>query len=183
MVMKYAGSNHCYKPFAVIIEDFDADGNVLSSIPFTMFAQVVPNTEDTCPGDDTSEPDVTYYTLDIQKQSAMMEKFITAPAKGEWNINGTMYNKIDLAAKFMDRFTTKFCSWGTMTEQMVNDWHNLDPAQGADLLTSGHTLLETYLVNCKDAVKNKARNKWSSIVRGLNALDERIKAKNEKKGF
>ena len=133
MVMKYAGSNHCYKPFAVIIEDFDADGNVLSSIPFTMFAQVVPNTEDTCPGDDTSEPDVTYYTLDIQKQSAMMEKFITAPAKGEWNINGTMYNKIDLAAKFMDRFTTKFCSWGTMTEQMVNDWHNLDPALVRDV--------------------------------------------------
>jgi hypothetical protein len=178
--MKYAGANHCYKAFALIIEDFDADGNVLSSIPWTMFAQVVPKTDNTCPGDD---PEVVYHTLDIEKQSEMMEKFITAPAKGEWGINGSMYNKIHLAAKFMDRFTTKFCSWGTMTEKMVNDWHNLDPDQGADLLTSGHTLLETYLVNCKDAVRNKAKNKWNSIVRGLNALDARIKAKNEKKGF
>ena len=39
--MKNAGANHCYKPFALIIEDFDENGNVLSSVPLTFFGQVV----------------------------------------------------------------------------------------------------------------------------------------------
>ena len=77
--MKNAGANHCYKPFALIIEDFDENGNVLSSVPLTFFGQVVDNA--TCDNDSDDDDDETV-TLDIEKQSAMLEAFVTAPASG-----------------------------------------------------------------------------------------------------
>ena len=77
--MIHAGANHCYKPFALIIEDFDSNGNVLSSVPLTFFGQVVDNA--TC-DDDSDDDDGETITLDIQKQSAMLETFITAPDSG-----------------------------------------------------------------------------------------------------
>ena len=76
--MKNAGANHCYKPFALIIEDFDANGNVLSSVPLTFFGQVVDNA--TCDDDSDDGDDGETITLDIEKQSAMLEAFVTAPA-------------------------------------------------------------------------------------------------------
>ena len=77
------GSNHCYKPFALVIEDFDADGNVLSSMPLTFVGQVVDNKPENCivedDDDKDDEDDEEYLSLDIEKQSAMLEKFITKP--------------------------------------------------------------------------------------------------------
>ena len=39
----------------------------------------------------------------------------------EWGINENRLNKIKLAEKFMDSFTTKFCGFGTLTQDR-NDW-------------------------------------------------------------
>ena len=38
--MLYTGPMHCHKPFALIVEDFDSEGNVLSSIPAVFFGRV-----------------------------------------------------------------------------------------------------------------------------------------------
>ena len=66
-----------------------------------------------------------------------------------------MYNKIHLAAKFMDRFTTKFCGWGTLTQEMADNWYKTD----SNLEQSGHDLLDTVLANCKSKVSTKAKTK------------------------
>ena len=86
----------------------------------------------------------------------------------EWGINENRLNKIKLAAKFMDRFTTKFCGFGTLTQDMADAWY----ATESDLETAGHELLETYLADCKEKVSTKAKTKDSfdmSITR-LNSL-------------
>ena len=86
--MKNAGANHCYKPFALIIEDFDENGNVLSSVPLTFFGQVVDNA--TCDDDDGET-----ITLDIEKQSAMLEAFVTAPASdGKFEFIRSFFNVV-----------------------------------------------------------------------------------------
>ena len=73
----------------------------------------------------------------------------------EWNINGARYNKIHLAAKFMDRFTTKFCGWGTLTQDMADNWYKTN----SNLEQSGHDLLDTVLSGCKLRVSTKAKTK------------------------
>ena len=75
----------------------------------------------------------------------------------EWGINENRLNKIKLAAKFMDRFTTKFCGFGTLTQHMADGWY----ATESDLETAGHELLETYLADCKEKVSTKAKTKDS----------------------
>ena len=44
-------------------------------------------------------------------------------------------------------------------------------------------LLEFYLADCKDSLVAKAKTKWTKIVNGLEAIDAKIIAKNEKKGL
>ena len=73
----------------------------------------------------------------------------------EWNINGARYNKIHLAAKFMDRFTTKFCGWGTLTQDMADNWYKTN----SNLEQSGHDLLDMVLTDCKSKVSTKAKTK------------------------
>jgi len=77
----------------------------------------------------------------------------------------------------MDRFTTKFCGFGTLTQEMADGWY----ATESDLETSGHELLEAYLADCKEKVSTKAKTKWSNIVANLEKMDEKIIAKNAKK--
>lgn len=173
--MKNAGANHCYKPFALIIEDFDANGNVLSSVPLTFFGQVVEKA--TCDSDNGDDDDDKAIFLDLEKQSAMLENFVTAPASDEWNINGARYNKIHLAAKFMDRFTTKFCGWGTLTQNMADDWYKTD----SKLEQSGHDLLDLVLADCKTKVSTKAKTKWTQIVKNLDKMSTKIAERNAKK--
>ena len=79
------GSNHCYKPIALVIEDFDADGNVLSSMPLTFVGQVVDDKPENCvveddDDDQDDEDDEEYLSLDIEKQTAMLENFVTKPS-------------------------------------------------------------------------------------------------------
>ena len=73
----------------------------------------------------------------------------------EWGINENRLNKIKLAEKFMDRFTTKFCGFGTLTQDIADGWY----ATLSDLETAGQELLETYLADCKEKVLTKAKTK------------------------
>jgi hypothetical protein len=79
--MKFAGANHCYKPFALILEDFDEDGNVLSSVPFTFFGQVVEEGE--CPDDEPAD----YVWMDEDKTNDMMAQFVTEADDDSWGIS------------------------------------------------------------------------------------------------
>ena len=126
--MKHAGANHCYKPFALIIEDFDSDGNVLSSVPLTFFGQVVDNAK--CDDADDGETIV----LDIEKQSAMLEKFVTAPASdGTFeHLNSFYRSRILFEVQFqngisMDSVTIKFIlllnSWTDSQRNSVDGEH------------------------------------------------------------
>lgn len=175
------GSNHCYKPFALVIEDFDADGNVLSAMPLTFFGQVVDDKPENCivedvdNDDNEDDEDEEYLSLDIEKQSAMLGNFVTMPNVS--SINNKRLNKIKLAATFMQRSTTKKCGFGTLTQDMADEWY----ATESDLEMTGHKLLETYLADCKEKVSTKAKTKWSNIVENLKKMDEKIIAKNAKK--
>ena len=55
----------------------------------------------------------------------------------------------------MDRFTTKFCGWGTLTQDMADNWYKTD----SNLEQSGHDLLDTVLSGCKLRVSTKAKTK------------------------
>ena len=55
----------------------------------------------------------------------------------------------------MDRFTTKFCGWGTLTQEMAENWYKTD----SNLEQSGHDLLDTVLADCKSKVPTKAKTK------------------------
>ena len=79
----------------------------------------------------------------------------------------------------MDRFTSKFCGWGSMTQEKADAWYAIE----SDLEANGHDLLEFYLAGCKDSLVTKAKTKWTKIENGLEAIDAKIIAKNEKKGL
>ena len=55
----------------------------------------------------------------------------------------------------MDRFTTKFCGWGTLTQEMADNWYKTD----SNLEQTGHDLLDTVLADCKSKVSTKAKTK------------------------
>ena len=55
----------------------------------------------------------------------------------------------------MDRFTTKFCGWGTLTQEMAESWYKTE----SNLEQSGHDLLDTVLADCKSKVPTKAKTK------------------------
>jgi hypothetical protein len=52
--MTHAGNNHCHKPFALMVEDFDGEGNVLSSVPAIFFGRVTKPEAGHCPGTEAS---------------------------------------------------------------------------------------------------------------------------------
>ena len=55
----------------------------------------------------------------------------------------------------MDRFTTKFCGWGTLTQDMADKWYKTNDK----LEKSGHDLLSTVLSGCKQQTADKAKTK------------------------
>ena len=55
----------------------------------------------------------------------------------------------------MDRFTTKFCGWGTLTQDMADNWYKTN----SNLEQSGHDLLDMVLTDCKSKVSTKAKTK------------------------
>ena len=100
--MKHAGSNHCYKPFAIIVEDLDQDGKVLSSVPLTFFGQVVPEVSP-CPG----EVDEAALSIgDIE--AVLLENVISEPiSPSAAALKETRENRVNLSARLLKRFFFK----------------------------------------------------------------------------
>lgn len=171
-VMKYAGANHCHKPFALIVEDFDSDGNVLSSIPITFFGQVVEG-----PSNGKCENECrSCKALKVADATTVLGRFVTEHKDGGNNLNGRRANRIDIAARFLERFTGKHCGSG-LSESSIADFKSLTKG----LREAGLSVLQEALDGCKkESLLPKAEKKWEKAVDNLEKLDAKIKMKNSK---
>jgi len=104
-----------------------------------------------------------------------LNRFVTEHKDGGNNLNGRRANKIDIVARFLERFTGKNCGSG-LSESSIADFKSLTEG----LRAAGLQVLQEALDGCKETLLPKAEKKWQKAVDNLEKLDDKIKMKNSK---